>query len=1086
MKTFKKIASILSLVVVASILFFTVGCEKKGKAKEAKPVDATTIQYDGKVFTWSASENAAKYNVVVNSNPSVMVVDAKFAYSAKTSDESITVTITALNSEDKAATDSQRTFTRLATILESNIRFDDEGVMSWDAVENATGYIVKVNGQEKTVNVTEFNDFIAGTTNNIQIRPISSDGSTFSDFSKQINKVFLGAPTNIRYDGSILTWRGSGSYATYGYEVYINGNLEYTAQGTTTSYNYDAQNSSFDVEIRALGDSSDNKRVFASPMSAKVDFTYLPAITTLRVEDGVLVWDKVDEAQGYVVDVNGAIQNVTDTKYPLSAGVSYSLKVKPVLNDGSTFFSDFSQTFTAVVLRKPDIHWNDSYDLSDGVAKENIYWDTVTGQLTGYMVKIVKDIDGVKQTEELPYDATQKSLLHAFAQAGTYEVSVKAVADKTANMYDSAYSNTITVVRLSAPRGNGSNFITSVPNDLSKGFTVSILGVSGARAYQVKREGVAITGQLSTDTSINITDIVESNNVEAVNINYSIQTIGRGIQTIGGKQYVYVNSLASEDLTFMINVLATPTNIALEGYEVTWDANNNARSYTVKMASAVTAPNNKYSFENIAAGTYQLQVCANGDGGTTLASAYSTQQKVVRLAAPTNIRVGTSSNEGVLFWDPVLNAKSYQVFFGNDDNPVDVNSTDSIDQYISTQGTAISMIAVANQYGTDGTYYVTSAHSQTFQIIKFTAPTYNPSAFIEDGRIYWTKPSNVNSQIYAPSYEIYDTLGYKYNSEPQSETFNVYNAGTDSQGLVGDSSHTITVKAIGDGTHFINSPESQPITFWLLGTPVVSRVEGGYEWLPVTNATEYVVKVDGVEVKRITHVSGTTKYMWNVDLSKFPQTNKDYTITVQAISNAAATVDSKPAVLLQRVAKASTPEFEVSYSAAYYQENGEVILNVTQESNHCIGYLFSVGGADAPSAQTSLTYRYMTHSVGTFQVKVHACGGVFDDNDVLYLDSDDAVKQIILLAGVSNITMSQDGMISWNQPGGATKYKITLTIKGEADPVVYTTQGKVGSITLNTIRQGLTNDQVTTITIQAVGGVGIVDSAPVTWNNPNA
>ncbi|MCR5564166.1 MAG: hypothetical protein K6F59_00020 [Gammaproteobacteria bacterium] len=718
MKTFKKIASILSLVVVASILFFTVGCEKKGKAKEAKPVDATTIQYDGKVFTWSASENAAKYNVVVNSNPSVMVVDAKFAYSAKTTDESITVTITALNSEDKAATDSQRTFTRLAKIQESNIRFDDEGVMSWDAVENATGYIVKVNGQEKTVNVTEFNEFVAGTTNNIQIRPISSDGSTFSDFSKQINKVFLGAPTNIRYDGSILTWRGSGSYATYGYEVYINGNLEYTAQGTTTSYNYDAQNSSFDVEIRALGDSSDNKRVFASPMSAKVDFTYLPVITTLNVVDGELVWDPVAEAQGYVVEANGQTRTVEACKFQLSAGTSYSLRVKPVLSDGSTFFSDFSQTFTAVVLRKPEIHWNDSYDLSDGVAKNNIYWDTVAGQLTGYMVKIVKDIEGVKQTEELPYDATQKSLLHAFAQVGTYEVSVKAVADKTANMYDSAYSNTLTVVRLAAPRPNGTNYITSVPNDLSKGFTVSFLGVSGARAYQLKKEGSVVNGQLSTDTSINFTDIVDIDNVEAVDVNFSIQSIGKGVQQVGGKTYVYVSSLASEDLKFKISVLATPSNVTIEGYTVSWNSNNNARGYSVKMGATVDAPNSEYSLLNIEAGTYQLQVCAKGDGGTTLASAYSTQQKVVRLTAPTNIRVGTSADEGVLFWDPVQHAQSYQVFFGNDDTPISANSTDSIDQYITTTGTAISMVAVANQYGDDNAYYVTSQHSQTFQIIK--------------------------------------------------------------------------------------------------------------------------------------------------------------------------------------------------------------------------------------------------------------------------------------------------------------------------------------------------------------------------------
>ncbi len=1074
-KLFNTVKSI-SFVVVLVALVLLVGCNKVSNAlsKDASPVDPTSIKYDGKTFTWSQAENATKYKIVVNSLSPITVTGTTYGYSAKTTDSTVTVTITSVSSSDKEAESAARTFTRLDKV--TNITFDIYGVMSWDDVPNATSYLVNINGKETEVATTQFDEFVVGT-NNIQVRAITSDGSTFSEYSQVVKKTFLAAPTNIKYDGSLLSWNGSGSYATNGYEVYINNALYETTQGSGTSLRYEANSSTFEVYVIALGDvTATNRSVFSSKESETVTFTYLPAISQINVVNGELVWEEVEGAQAYEIKLNGTPTTTTEPKKAISAGTRYDVQIKAILKDGSTFFSDYSATKSVYVLRNPEILWNDSYDLSDGVEKENIYWDTVIGDVNGYTVKVVKRTVNGNDEQEYDFDATQKSFRYAFGEVGDYEVSVKAVADKNAGNYDSAYSTPIYVTRCAAPRETGVNYITSTPDNLKDGFTVSFMSVSGAQAYQLYKEGSTINGQLSTNTQIVVKDIVEENNSDAATINYAIQTVGKGLVTAGGKTYVYLSSLRSQDLTFQIYVLSTPTHVEYNGYNITWDANVNATSYGVKTSTVADSGTSSYSLKNLLPGTYQISICSKGNGGTTLASNYTAPQKVTRLQAPTNIRVGTSANEGVLMWDDVLNANSYQVYFGNDDNPVDASTTDSIDQYISTAGTAVSMVAIANQFGPDGTYYVTSEHSQTVQLIKFTQPSFNQQAYIQNGKLHWNKPSNINAQVFAPSYYVYDQEHYKYNSEPQAEEFNLYESD-----MIGGNSYTLTVKAIGDGTHYINSAESDPISFFLLETPTVTRVDGGYQWRGVVNATQYVVAVDGVEVYRVAHTTAGADYMWEVDLSKFPNVNKAYTITVQAVSNAAGTVDSRPATLQQVVKKATTPEIATSYDHDYYDENGLITITVTKESNYKTGYLYSVGGSTAPQKTTDTSYSYCPHSIGKFTLKVHSCGGQFDSEGVLYLDSDDVTTQINLLAAPSNININKDGQISWKSVSEAIGYDLVITLSDDSVIEYHTTS--VG-VALSNPKINTTKENVKSIAIYACGnGHTIIASAAGVYVN---
>jgi len=212
-------------ILFAALVITLVSCS--GIKKDASPVDATKITYDGKTVKWEAAENAVSYLITINNLSEAPAPTTAYGYNAKKTDDTVTVTIKSVGENGKEAAPAARSFSRLATITQ--IEFDAEGVMTWESIDGASSYIVEVNGQAKETAETRWDEFEVGKTNRVRVRATTSDGSTFSDFSQEQSRTYLAAPTNIRYDGVNLSWNGSGQYATNGYEVYIDQVLEQLA-----------------------------------------------------------------------------------------------------------------------------------------------------------------------------------------------------------------------------------------------------------------------------------------------------------------------------------------------------------------------------------------------------------------------------------------------------------------------------------------------------------------------------------------------------------------------------------------------------------------------------------------------------------------------------------------------------------------------------------------------------------------------------------------------------------------------------------------------------------------------------------------
>ena len=341
--------------------------------------------------------------------------------------------------------------------------------------------------------------------------------------------------------------------------------------------------------------------------------------------------------------------------------------------------------------------------------------------------------------------------------------------------------------------------------------------------------------------------------------------------------------------------LGIPSVSVSEDGVASWDSVTNAIAYAYK----INGGSEEKTFETSLQLSYgqSITVKAIGDGTYYLDSEYSdakTYTAPVQPPAPVTLAAPavTVDSEGVASWQAVANAAGY-VYKINGGAEVTTTST----SVQLSDGDSIVVKAKG-----DGTAYLDSAYSTA---VTYTAPTPPP-----DPETLNVPTVTVNEDGLASWSEVANATGYKYiiNGTAEQTT-----TSTSVQLTDGD---RITVKALGDGTAYLDSAYSTSVTYTApiipetLSTPtVIVAGRGVASWEAVANAVGYVYKINGGAEQTTT---STTLQLTDGD-----------SVTVKAIGDGVYYLDSAySSAVGYEIVRGAIPEFDIN-SIPKYTEGGE-------------------------------------------------------------------------------------------------------------------------------------------------------------------
>lgn len=1101
----KNIFKTIAVIAICLLTFVgLVGCGPDTIEKVEQKVTLATptnIKYSpetGKV-TWDGVKNAGFYMVTFNGGPETKVVTTSVSY--KTDDDSFTFTIKADSDGLYLASNvASVTFAKLDSDIEISV--DEDGKITWNEVTIATGYEVEVDGKVTTVPSPVYDDLVPGAAHSIRVRPVKEDVQNtyfYSSWSEKKTITLLGQvdKKSIRYDNGAIKWNPINGVSSY--SVTIN---DVTYEATTTQLTYDPNNANFNVTVQALGN---HTTTFDGKKSDLKQFVFLDVVSNITVENGALTWTPVENASSYQIKLksnsNTPVVSQTNVYDRLAAGEQYNVSVLPIGQDSDvSYFSNWSVSTSILILKAPDIKWVAGLDADGQDVANAIHWDVVN-QATGYHYHMTKP-NG--EEAEGTLGAINNYFGDTFAETGAYEIKVKATADGQEGVFDSAYSTPIVVKRLAAPTIGNDN-IVSTPNSLKAGFRVSFSGISDATSYRLYRDQTAV--QTVTTPQFNVTDLFEEGKIREDQYAYYVQSLGS--VSADGKKVVLSSLMgeASQSSSFIITILQTPQSPTITGKdygaEYSYIGVANGYGYNISVSGTnYDSSSTTYSLNALEVGTYEVKVCAKGNGHNVLASDFSTPITVTRINAPYNLKIDTGESDGQLSFDGAMKALSYQVLITGREEALTVSETTNMREYITTQGTILHMYSIANYFDDDQQtlFYMTSPASTNYTFVKLETPN---NINFSNTNMTWNAPSNLNvtGSAFTPTYKIIDGATLQlYNGEfaGLSYPLDTFEAGT----------YSFNIIAVGDGERFINSDPAVSREIKKLAVPEFSVNVGQaqYEWFPVIGATSYALVIDSVVVDTSEENYNGSVYSYKPRYTALGT----HTVELYAVGDGGkTTINSKSFTYNQTVAQLQTPAFMYSYDHEYYDVEGKINMTITTESPNATGYVYNIGNADHLSTETSFDFNPNTS--GDLGLYVYAKGGGFDAQEVYYLDSRSTSTQNITLLGYpteSSIEVSMQGQLKWSKIDKAAGYIVKLSFtdtEGNSYEATLTLDQNTAQVVLSNFKATNTSTQAETtitynqirkltVTIQAKGnmvanvlvaGNKLVTSAPVTHIFPS-
>ena len=590
----------------------------------------------------------------------------------------------------------------------------------------------------------------------------------------------------------------------------------------------------------------------------------------LVIEYNVLSWDKVENADSYVVWVNGEefTSSANFIELSLQNNVDYEIKVKAVSN-GKYGDSEYSEvlsykktpTENLTKLAVPSILEIDGLGV--------VHWSYI-GASSGYRIICNNALLAVVE------DKSTTTYTLDISETGTYSIQVQAIGD------GKVYSD--------SPKSNVYKFVIGLDGkpllpSLSEP-TISYDAQSESLVWQKVRYAVGYLVFLNDNVVSRIT--TNDENVFTYKINPNLTTNVYTVTALGD-DLAYGMSKKSNAISFPLVPSNPPQNIKVEVIEgesvLTWDKVDYCRGYSVEInGNSENVFTNSLKLTGYADGEYLIRILALGDDLFYTSTAFSEQIAINVVNGSIASPILQSPDypryiSGVLYWEATPNAESYEIIV---ETPYDdsvstltfttTETTLKMDSVFEETVMIFYVRAIANGYRTSpyslGVGYIPSATKSYIDengfVVTITGDQYyfvqSPSEISYDGeRISW---SNVE---FASGYVV--TIdGQTIKSEINSLVYEI-------NGTV-----TVSVSALTEKDKYYPSPRSQETIIkspQRLSAPNPTIQNNKLIWETIQGANGYVLYVNGEPTEVFTTV---------VDLKSLLTIDGKYSLSVAAIA----------------------------------------------------------------------------------------------------------------------------------------------------------------------------------------------------------
>jgi hypothetical protein len=718
------------------------------------------LRYEDDRITWDQNPNATSYLVRFNNGDPVVaqineVIDVPI-------DKNV-VQVRPVNINDtgyygKWTESYQYTVLRTPT----NIEYDSS-MITWSSVQNAQGYMVKINHDEFYVQALQY-PFVTDQHEDLSIS-VKAVGDEVSDvfnspFSEERVYVQLEPIRTVTVQDGILNWDQIENATHYQVEVT-------SPTGTTThevdrnSYSNLAANTQYQVRIFALSKTADN---YFSSWSNPLNVRILSA-PVVQYSDGAITWNAVSGASGYSVDLYKGTEKIetriTSSEgsygfiYEFEAEGQYTFQVKSVgsSSDSGVYDSRYSESYTIVRLGAPtgiQLEHDVNSSSSARVRYNSVaYADGYKLYLDGVAMGIQTSSTLINIAETATPILVEKSWQVSVQSIGGYHAASRMI------VLDSQPSIPMTLVKLGVP----------VNTDITNG-VFSWMNVDQNSGYSIAlEESLFLNAKDDTDYDISF--------VEAGSFTVKVRALGNGSNVIssGYSSITSFTKLRKPELTVNNGLIQWKSIMASTGYQYSVNQTNGTFNNTVLQYQITNADliNNSAVFN----------IYAKGNGSNVLDSNASTTDTLMKLSSP-SIRI----TDDTVSWENVPFATTYDFFVNETVFKSAITGTSFQTTELPAGAYVFSVIARG-----DIRTKLSSDQSNELSVSKLASPTLS----MENDVYTWDHIAGAEKYVISimeSEYQVYTNMFDPYPYFTKAQTYKV------------------DIQAVNEGTGFIDSMKS--------------------------------------------------------------------------------------------------------------------------------------------------------------------------------------------------------------------------------------------------------------------------------------